>query len=57
MSRRETLCHSLPLFHLMTIPLRSHPCPHCPVHPLMLPLLDKCVMGSFKPAVALHVHV
>jgi hypothetical protein len=36
MSRREARCRSLPLFHLMTILLRSYPCPHRPVRPLTL---------------------
>jgi hypothetical protein len=37
MNRREARCCFLPSFHLMTILLRSHPCPHHPVCPLTLP--------------------
>jgi hypothetical protein len=36
MSRREACCRSLPSFHLMTIPLRSHPRLHRPARPQTL---------------------
>jgi hypothetical protein len=49
MNRREMVCHSLPLFHLMTIPLRSHPHPHFPACPLMSAGSATCSAHAARP--------